>query len=228
MCKKLGSLALALLALIFITSPARADSFAVGDFIAYTDSNPPAPGVNGIGERWISKPPPSVNLVTPTPTFCVSLSDFAASTMYIGNISTVAGGSFALTPDVAFLYTEFRNGTLSGYDYSLPNRNADAEALQYAIWILMGETTMPHVPAGIQSDVQAYIDLADAANWQDIGNVRVLNLYRQAGFGQEPYDPAVYDTRAQDLLTIVPEPGSLLLLGSGLALLAGLARYKRS
>jgi PEP-CTERM motif len=44
----------------------------------------------------------------------------------------------------------------------------------------------------------------------DIGNVRVLNLYRGAG----------YTTYAQDMLTVtsVPEPGVVLMMGLGLGM----------
>ena len=235
MIKKIGSIALILLAVTFIASYAKADSFAVGDFIAHTGNNAVAPGGVTGGEHLISAPPPTVNLAAAIPTFCVSMIDDAASTMYIRNISTLAGSAnIPLTPEVAYLYTMFRNGSLDGYDFdNFEERSKDAEALQFAIWYFMGGLSWPSIVNNSDdvATVQHFVDLANAAvdseEWVGIGSVRVLNLYRQADYGQTPYDPAVYDTRAQDLLTIVPEPTSLLLLGSGLALLAGLARYKK-
>jgi len=236
MIKKLGSVALIILAVTFIASYAKADSFSVGEFIAHTGNNAVAPGGVTGGEHLISAPPPTVNLAAAIPTFCVSMIDDAASTMYIGNISALASSeNIPITPEVAYLYTEFREGSLDGYDFdNFEERSKDAEALQFAIWYLMGEISWARVENNSDdvANVHHFVDLANAAvgsgEWIGIGNVRVLNLYRQADFGQTPYDPAYYDTRAQDLLTIVPEPTSLLLLGSGLALLAGFARYRKS
>lgn len=235
MIKKLGSVTLILLAVVFVASYAKADSFGVGDFIAHTGNNAVAPGGVTGGEHLISPTPPYyVNLSTAISTFCVSLNEDAASTMYVGNITTFAGpDNKALTPEVAYLYTQFRNGSLDGYDFDGPTRPETAEALQFAIWYLLDELTWGSViDHSNETIVQHFLDVADAAiisgEWAGLGNVRVLNLYRQSDFGQTPYDPAFYDTRAQDLLTIVPEPTSLLLLGTGIALLAGFARYRKS
>jgi len=63
-------------------------------------------------------------------------------------------------------------GLFSGMTTAYRPETLDAEALQFAIWILMNETTMAHVPVGLQSDVQTYIDLAMRANWQEHRNVR--------------------------------------------------------
>jgi hypothetical protein len=61
---------------------------------------------------------------------------------------------------------------------------------------------------------QYYVSLASQAGWTDIGDVRVLNLERYVvvnGVGQW--------IEAQDQLTLVPEPGTLLLLSIGFALI---------
>ena len=56
-----------------------------------------------------------------------------------GELPGDAGGD-RVSPEVAYLYTEFRTGTLSGYDYTPGNgRIASARSLQMAIWHLEGE-----------------------------------------------------------------------------------------
>lgn len=113
----------------------------------------------------------------------------------------VPGGFDPLDERTAFLYTKFRNGSLSLYDYD-GNRDGSAGALQKAIWFIEGES-------GGQNN--AYVALANAAvavggEWygMGIGDVRVLNLTKSNG------------DRAQDQLTIIPAPGTALLAIGGL------------
>ncbi|MFO0830868.1 MAG: hypothetical protein U0637_03385 [Phycisphaerales bacterium] len=115
----------------------------------------------------------------------------------------VGGGGFdALDPRTAFLYYNFRMGTLSGFDYSPAGRQASAGLLQNAIWYIEGE------PLGSFNSLVALADAAVAPGgaWDGmgIGPVRVLNLSNDT------------TPLAQDQLTIIPAPATALLLGAGL------------
>ena len=130
-------------------------------------------------------------------------------------------GGDLLDPRTAYLYTEFRAGTLAGYDFAGPTRAASALALQTAIWHLEGESTPGGVDwkdLGVLSpEGQVFVSAASAAGWTDIGNVRVLNVFTNLD------DKGVH----QDLLVMVPSPGAILLgsIGAGLV---GWMRRRRS
>ncbi len=124
--------------------------------------------------------------------------DIFSAVINTGAVQGGVGGFDPLDDRSAYLYTLFRTGTLPGYDYGA-GRTASAAALQDAFWFIEGE-------GGANN---AFVALADAAvlsgSWSGIGDVRVLNLYTAAG------------ELAQDQLTMIPAPGSALLVMSGLA-----------
>ncbi len=148
-------------------------------------------------------------------TFCLEYDEYftPGENLLIGSISDQAlrggldtdNGDF-ISGTTAFLYTQFRGG-VAGY--------TNGVLLQEAIWKLEGERNAASTAAN------ALIALAQqqmaAIGWglDDLGSVRVANLYRGAG----------YATHAQDMLVMVPEPGTLLLTGLG-ALLVGRARRR--
>lgn len=111
----------------------------------------------------------------------------------------------------AYLYTEFRAGTLANYDYDpLATRAASAGALQNVIWFIEDEMEQSWVDGDGSLEDLFYQAAADAVegNWTGLGNVCVLNNYdMRSGANQ------------QDMLGIastVPAPGALVLgaLGS--------------
>jgi len=124
-----------------------------------------------------------------------------------GGISGQVGSVDPLDERTAYLYYAFITGTLAGYDYSnaFNLRQSQGLALQNAIWFLEGETNT--------------LDTLDAINFfnfsaggigQGIGNVRVANLYDDAG------------AKVQSQIIAIPTPGAL----AGLAM-AGIFAGRR-
>ena len=121
-------------------------------------------------------------------TFCMERNEFFSfSTVFHVEINTyAAGGGLGgqdssgidyIDPKTAWLYQEFIDGTLAGYDYGMgPARIESANALQNALWFIEGE-----FPGAGYNDLtgreKEFYDAAITANPQDIGSVKVMNLY---------------------------------------------------
>jgi len=203
--------------LLMALSPAvYADPVDIGDIIKFID-RPGSPGGEFGVKEWLGGSNYTGELFV---TFCVEYREYIdfSNLFRIDNISNIAiqggegPGGDPLDPKTAWLYTQFRNNTLSGYTGDASSANA----LQNAIWYIEGEISS--LPAGKATD---WYNAAVAAGWTDIQDVRVMNLSWYTG--------TLAGQRAQDQLVLapVPEPGTLLLLGSGLLGLGIWGRKKR-
>ena len=203
---------------------ADATPLVVGDDIHVLNG----PGDTGGGEFTIV-----VDATTSFITFCLQRTEYIdfTSAFNVDGISTFAvsdpvpnGGDAVygrdyLSEQTAYLYTQFRAGTLNGYNYSGPNHSQSADQLQYAFW--MFEEELPTISSN------PFVMLANSAislgTWSGLGDVRVMNLSLN---GAESQDQLMLVAGGREV-TAVPEPASLILFGSGTTLAAMARRRSR-
>lgn len=168
--------------------------------------------------------------------FCIELNEgVAPGSEYKATVNdeAVLGGVGGPSPDpldskTAALYQAFVNGSLANYSNTgsisfnsdTYSRQDQAAALQMTIWFIEQEvSSLDAVTAGrtsnqtladkIEALANFYLGQANALDTGDIGNVRVLNLTRLDGSGNN-----------QDMLYIIPLPQAGVLASLGLAGLA--------
>ena len=200
---KFARFALLLLAVALLAPVAQADT------VTFT-------GVNGVhnGQFYVSPYYGTIN-GTPVTLFCV---DYRNS-VHIGqtwqaNLSTLTNGSnlsdtryggvanaLALYQQAAWLTTQFAANP------------TDYVNIQYALWNLF----TPSAPDTAGSNAWLAAALANYGSIDLSGFRIVTNVAPVTLSGRD---------QVQEFITVVPEPGSLLLFGSGLAAIAGVIRRR--
>ena len=176
---------------------------------------------------------PAGKFVAPFETFCVEIGQTIGNGTYrvtgIATTNSLNPSLYKLTNYAAWLYTDFREGALSGFNYALSGGAAtnDANALQYLIWRQIGfsDATINGATgnsaaayAALAASKSWLTDYANDASWDKsanyFGNVRIMILETLSG------------GVAQDQLVLVPE-ATAVAVWLGLGILGAGAAYWR-
>ncbi len=211
----------------------------VGDTISFSS---PSYRIGNGGEFRVNRISPNAqnNIFR---TFCVELTE----TINFGTHYTVGGittatvmSNKALSTGAAALYLGFRQatGTILGQSYDLgggAQQGADGRSLQLALWHTMGWSsswgsslqTEYNGDTKAQNWVAAANVFSFAFSSDAFGYVRVMNVreYNVNGDQTDANGQRYYNR--QDQLTIIPEPGSLLVWGALSLSVSGLALGRR-
>lgn len=213
--KWFGAVLLGMAMGLLVVAPAFAALVAVNDLIKIQpDANRPVPPPfygGGLFDVFVNDSSTSA-----FKTFCLETDENISwgVNFRVDSIGdAIAGGSGGPSPDpismqTAYLYSRFYWGQLTGFDITSAN---DQKGVQEAIWFFEQETGF-----GGGGLAAAWVALANAnATAADLSLVRAFN----------PVDVRTQDLK-QSMLVYVPEPGTLGLLGLGLATVSFISRRR--
>lgn len=173
--------------------------------------------------RFLDNYNPMATVGTGFETFCIETTvDFYPNQTYTYDLTQVDSRGVALTMGAAYLYKQFAMGTLANFDYTdQAIRNADAGALQAAIWWLQGNQTYSGYP-----DPTTDIFYEDAISALGAANAV---LPENGQYGVDVLQMWDGNVAAQNQLVVVPDNSATIgLLATGLGALAMMRRHLKT
>jgi hypothetical protein len=216
---------IAIIVTLIFSSAAGAYPVSVGDTIYITSSGP----LGGGGEIAVVNQSNGFKFES----FCLERQEIILQgsknpyVVYDLSPYAMSGGGGAvdgkdeLSGATKWLYYNYWTGALaSEYGYNGVGSKKGQGALQLAIWYLEGETDLlvEKDGGGKKWDGRDFYDLA----MQHEKEGAFLPVYAMNIWG--PYRAGAESGEGQSMLVVTPEPWTLMLLGAGLVVLAGLRR----